>query len=465
MSNDLVAVTDGAGAARETYSRGAFGDVLSAKIGTGTAQFQMADRHGDIVAAFTAGATSLAGSTAYDPFGKVTTSTGTQLQLGYQSEWTDADTGQVNMHARWYQPGTGTFTSRDTANLDPVPSVQANHYTYAGASPLNYVDPTGHQQVEVCLSGFSCGGYVCSGDTCYETDAHARWWEEYMQSPWFKESQPRFTDERAKELGVMPDGHQAPKDFWSVDEKRREAYMLAYDGRLTNQQLDLMWQLVKAMPMNEKDMEGMLPSGGVSDWLKKLQKKVGEGAWKGIKAAFCAVVGGEGQCGKLLNGDKAIWDKYGNMLAKAADIVFRSWVSLTSVMLEYNAKFKLADVERQLKAWTYKLTGAPCGSALGGRLSVCGGLPEWLFPAGRSGYTIGAVFLTKISTAAALKKTDLLQHEYVHTQQWYTYADRTGWWFSFAVAYWLAGPNPCTNGFEIQAGLVKGGYGSQCGLT
>ncbi|MBE3013439.1 DNRLRE domain-containing protein [Microbispora sp. NEAU-D428] len=467
MSNDVVAVTDAAGAAQETYSRGAFGDVLSAKIGTNAAQFQMADRHGDVVAGFTAGATSLAGSTAYTPFGQVVTGTGTRPQLGFQGEWTDTDTdtGEVNMHARWYQPGTGTFTSRDTANLDPASSVRANRYTYAGASPLNYSDPTGHQQVEVCLAGFSCGGYVCSGDTCYETDAHARWWEEYLQSPWYKATEPRISDERAKELGVMPDGHQAPKGFWSVDEKRREAYMLAYDGRLTDQQLDLMWQLVKTMPMNEKSMDGLLPSGAIGDWLNNLRKKVGEGAWKGIKTAFCAVVGGESQCNKLLSGDKATWDKYGSVLAKAADIVFRSWVSLTSVMLEYNAKFKLANVEAQLKTWAYKLTGKPCGSALGGKLSVCGGLPGWLFPEGRGGYTIGAVFLTKLPLKDALLKTDLLQHEYVHTQQWYTYAGKTGWWFSFAIAYWLAGPNPCTNTFEIQAGLVKGGYGKQCGLT
>ncbi|GIH48219.1 hypothetical protein [Microbispora rosea] len=42
------------------------------------------------------------------------------------------------------------------------------------------------------------------------------------------------------------------------------------------------------------------------------------------------------------------------------------------------------------------------------------------------------------------------------TQRWYTYGGRTGWWFSFAIAYWLVGPNPCTNGFEIQADPIKG---------
>ncbi|MFD6756630.1 hypothetical protein [Micromonospora gifhornensis] len=45
-------------------------------------------------------------------------------QLGYQSEWTDALTNRVNMHARWYNTDTGQFDTRDTANNSPVPDSQ-----------------------------------------------------------------------------------------------------------------------------------------------------------------------------------------------------------------------------------------------------------------------------------------------------------------------------------------------------
>ncbi|MEU4235520.1 RHS repeat-associated core domain-containing protein [Nonomuraea sp. NPDC026600] len=93
-------------------------------------------------------------STAYDPFGTVTAQTGTKNQLGYQGAHTDPDTGKVNMHARWYLPGTGAFTSRDTATLNPSPSVQANRYTYANASPMTGTDPTGHSTV---ISGDAVG--------------------------------------------------------------------------------------------------------------------------------------------------------------------------------------------------------------------------------------------------------------------------------------------------------------------
>ncbi|RVX42809.1 intein/RHS repeat-associated protein [Nonomuraea polychroma] len=144
LGNDLAAITDSGGAVQAQYSRDAGGGLLGLKEGNGTAAAALSDLHGDLVATFT---TSLQTSTAYDPFGTVLAQTGTKTQLGYQGEYTDPDTGKVNMHARWYQPGTGTFTSRDTATLTPSPSVQANRYTYANASPLTGTDPTGHATI------------------------------------------------------------------------------------------------------------------------------------------------------------------------------------------------------------------------------------------------------------------------------------------------------------------------------
>ncbi len=49
------------------------------------------------------------------------------------------------MAARWYEPGTGGFSSRDTWLLDPTASGQrANRYSYGFGSPLNGTDPSGH---------------------------------------------------------------------------------------------------------------------------------------------------------------------------------------------------------------------------------------------------------------------------------------------------------------------------------
>uniref|UniRef100_UPI001182073E RHS repeat-associated core domain-containing protein n=1 Tax=Nonomuraea indica TaxID=1581193 RepID=UPI001182073E len=119
LGNDLAAITDSAGGVQAKYGRDPSGGLLGQQEGTNPALATLTDLHGDLVATFTG--TALATTTAYDPFGTVTAQTGAKTNLGYQGEYTDPDTGKVNMHARWYQPGTGTFTSRDTATLTPNP--------------------------------------------------------------------------------------------------------------------------------------------------------------------------------------------------------------------------------------------------------------------------------------------------------------------------------------------------------
>ncbi|WP_346770308.1 RHS repeat-associated core domain-containing protein [Streptomyces sp. Z423-1] len=138
-----------AGDGTSTYNRTPGGTLLALSTGT-TRQLAVTDQHTDLVAGLNADATQVTGSTAYDPFGTETATNGTTPAVGYQSGYTDPATGDVNMAARWYQPGTGSFASRDTWQLDPSPSAQANRYAYANDDPVNGTDPTGH----VC----ACGG-------------------------------------------------------------------------------------------------------------------------------------------------------------------------------------------------------------------------------------------------------------------------------------------------------------------
>ncbi|WP_414167510.1 LamG-like jellyroll fold domain-containing protein [Streptoverticillium reticulum] len=143
-SNSLV--SDGS----STYSRLPGGGVLASTDGT-TAQRAVTDRHTDVTAGLTPDGTKLVGSTSYDPFGVVRSKSGARPSLGYQSGWTDPKSGDVNMSARWYQPGTGRFTSRDTWQLDPSPAAQANRYGYGNGSHLNGTDPTGHCFWDLCI--------------------------------------------------------------------------------------------------------------------------------------------------------------------------------------------------------------------------------------------------------------------------------------------------------------------------
>ncbi|MCX5069029.1 polymorphic toxin-type HINT domain-containing protein [Micromonospora lupini] len=136
----------------EKYARGPGDELLATGKGS-TQRLSLTDDHGDVVGAFdpTDGTLSkLPDSTAYDPFGKVTATAGDTGSLGFQGDWTDDATGQVDMGARWYNPGTGAFDSRDDVSYDGGASVGANRYTYGNAAPLNYTDPDGHRSVYRC---------------------------------------------------------------------------------------------------------------------------------------------------------------------------------------------------------------------------------------------------------------------------------------------------------------------------
>ncbi|XVV02717.1 LamG-like jellyroll fold domain-containing protein [Actinosynnema sp. CA-248983] len=125
------------------YSHTPDGTPLGIKQGTATG-LAVTDLHTDLVATTNPTTGTLTNSRTYTPFGTVQATTGTQPTLGYQHQYTDPTTGNVNMGARWYQPGTGTFTSRDTATLDPTDLTNANRHAYAAANPLTNTDPTGH---------------------------------------------------------------------------------------------------------------------------------------------------------------------------------------------------------------------------------------------------------------------------------------------------------------------------------
>jgi RHS repeat-associated protein len=130
-----------------TYTHNPSGGVVG--IGTpgtsGGGVLAYTDLHNDVVGDFTATGTSLAGSTAYDPLGNVLATSNQAGHLGYQSGWTDPATKRVNMAARWYNPATGQFTSRDTVEQAAAPnSANFNPFAYAADNPMTGADPSGH---------------------------------------------------------------------------------------------------------------------------------------------------------------------------------------------------------------------------------------------------------------------------------------------------------------------------------
>jgi RHS repeat-associated protein len=104
----------------------------------------------------------------YDPFGVVTkSSSGAQSALGFQGQFTDATTGDVNMGARWYNPSGGSFRGRDTMFGSLSSPSTLNRYSYVSNNPLNSFDPNGREEFSVDLSTLSgfFGGDALGGIT------------------------------------------------------------------------------------------------------------------------------------------------------------------------------------------------------------------------------------------------------------------------------------------------------------
>jgi len=82
---------------------------------------------------------SLIASLGYDPYGNVTEYTGTiQMPFGFAGEYTDRETGFQYLRARYYDPRTAQFLTRD-----PLESATHQPYAYTTDDPINATDPSG----------------------------------------------------------------------------------------------------------------------------------------------------------------------------------------------------------------------------------------------------------------------------------------------------------------------------------
>ncbi len=81
---------------------------------------------------------TVAGKCTYGAYGSPTCEGTTTTPLGYDAQYTNADTGLIYMRARTYDPVTAQFLSGD-----PLAPITGAAYNYADDDPMNTVDPTG----------------------------------------------------------------------------------------------------------------------------------------------------------------------------------------------------------------------------------------------------------------------------------------------------------------------------------
>jgi RHS repeat-associated protein len=80
----------------------------------------------------------------YDAYGNSFTKQGTTPNVYlYRGEQYDPDLGLYYLRARYYNPATGRFLSRDPEDGVPTDPASLHKYLYAGGNPVNLFDPTG----------------------------------------------------------------------------------------------------------------------------------------------------------------------------------------------------------------------------------------------------------------------------------------------------------------------------------
>ena len=81
-------------------------------------------------------------SYTYDAYGTRTATNPTGITasqvFGYAGEYTDAESGLIYLRARYYDPASQQFLTRD-----PLAAFSETPYSYAGGSPVNATDPSG----------------------------------------------------------------------------------------------------------------------------------------------------------------------------------------------------------------------------------------------------------------------------------------------------------------------------------
>jgi RHS repeat-associated protein len=140
------------------------------QTGKGTVLYLHHDQQGS-TRLFTSTTGTVEGTSTYNAYGNTTATKGTATTpLGYDSQYTDTDTGLIYLRARAYDPTTAQFLS-----VDPLATLTRTPYTYAADNPLNYTDPTGRIAVagpaELCIEApeacIIVGGGIAAGGAIF----------------------------------------------------------------------------------------------------------------------------------------------------------------------------------------------------------------------------------------------------------------------------------------------------------
>ena len=134
-----------------------YGAGLTAQKQSGNWYYYLADGLGSTMAVVNASGT-VQDSYTYDVYGTPTKTGSLGNEFDFAGQQTDG-TGLQYLRARYYDPATGTFLSREPMAAQTV--WDGNPIVYGAANPTRFTDPTGKFLVEEGLGG-NCNSQICT---------------------------------------------------------------------------------------------------------------------------------------------------------------------------------------------------------------------------------------------------------------------------------------------------------------
>jgi len=122
------------------------GEPIRVTNQNGETFFYVTNHRGDAICIVDDNGTTVA-SYSYDPWGKVlSVSENAEVAgqpIGYAGYYYDRETKLYYLQARYYDPETARFLSRDPYPGDLDHPISQNGYTYANNNPVMFIDPNG----------------------------------------------------------------------------------------------------------------------------------------------------------------------------------------------------------------------------------------------------------------------------------------------------------------------------------
>lgn len=151
----VVYVTDANNTVTAEYTWDTSGNPVTMTYNGSTYYYHL-DGHGSVTA-MTDGSGNTVAQYQYDAWGNILSQSGTIASVNpyrYAGYRYDEATGLYYLMSRYYDPSIGRFTTRDSFSGYEDNPHSLNIYAYSGNSPVNHVDPDGHDYVNPCNQPF-----------------------------------------------------------------------------------------------------------------------------------------------------------------------------------------------------------------------------------------------------------------------------------------------------------------------